>query len=107
MSKSVTTTSKRASGTTLSPIHPGEVLSEDFLKPMGLSSNALAARIDVPGNRISMIVAGKRSITGDTALRLAAAFATTPDFWMNLQKDWELAVAKDEIEADLLGMRVA
>lgn len=96
------------SGTeTLAPVHPGEVLAEEFLAPMGLSANALARRIGVPGNRVSMIVAGKRSVTGDTALRLAAAFGTTPEFWMNLQKAWELAVARDGIEAEALeGMRV-
>jgi addiction module HigA family antidote len=70
----------------LAPVHPGEVLAEDFLEPLGLSANALARRIGVPGNRVSMIVAGKRGVTGDTALRLAAAFGTTPEFWMNLQK---------------------
>jgi addiction module HigA family antidote len=79
----------------LAPVHPGEVLAEDFLAPLGLSANALARRIGVPGNRVSMIVAGKRGVTGDTALRLAAAFGTTPEFWMNLQKGYELAVARD------------
>jgi addiction module HigA family antidote len=84
----------------LAPVHPGEVLAEDFLEPLGLSANALARRIGVPGNRVSMIVAGKRGVTGDTALRLAAAFGTTPEFWMNLQKGYELAVvARDGIEA--------
>ena len=98
MSKSVTT---------INPIHPGEVLREEFLKPLGLSSNALAAHIGVPGNRISMIVAGRRAVTGDTALRLAAAFDTTPEFWMNLQKSYELEMARDGMDADLSGMRVA
>jgi addiction module HigA family antidote len=71
------------------------VLLHEFMQPWQLSANALARRIEVPGNRISAIVAGKRGITGDTALRLAAVFGTTPDFWMNLQKSWELEVAKD------------
>lgn len=92
----------------LPPVHPGEVLAEDFMAPLGLSSNALAARIGVPGNRVSMIVAGKRGVTGDTALRLAAAFGTTPEFWMNLQKAWELEVARAGLdETALAGMRVA
>ncbi len=83
----------------LAPIHPGEVLSEEFLKPMGLSANALAKQLGVPGNRISMIVAGKRAITGDTALRLADAFGTTPEFWMNLQMAWELETAREAMNA--------
>lgn len=92
----------------LAPIHPGEVLAEEFMAPLGLSSNALAARIGVPGNRVSMIVASKRGVTGDTALRLAAAFGTTPEFWMNLQKGYELAVARAGLdEGELAGMRVA
>jgi addiction module HigA family antidote len=91
----------------LAPVHPGEVLSQEFLEPLGLSANALARRIGVPGNRVSMIVAGKRGVTGDTALRLAAAFGTTPEFWMNLQKGYELAVAREGIEAgELEGMRL-
>lgn len=84
----------------LAPIHPGEVLSEEFLKPMGLSANALAKQLGVPGNRISMIVAGKRAITGDTALRLAEAFGTTPEFWMNLQMAWELETAREAMAAE-------
>ena len=101
-SKSATTISSRASGATIDPVHPGEVLSEEFLKPLGLSANALAARIGVPGNRVSMIVAGRRGVTGDTALRLAAAFGTTPEFWMNLQKNWELAVARGEERPEIV-----
>lgn len=84
------------SAITIEPVHPGEVLAEEFLEPMGLSAAALARRIGVPANRISEIVAGRRSVTGDTALRLAAALGTTPEFWMNLQKGWELAVARRE-----------
>lgn len=92
MSKSATTTE------TLAPVHPGEVLAEEFLKPLGLSANALAAKIGVPGNRVSMIVAGRRGVSGDTALRLAAAFGTTAEFWMNLQKAYELAEAREAFE---------
>ena len=71
------------------------MLSEEFLRPLGLSARALAERIGVPANRVSTIAAGKRGITGDTALRFADAFGTTPEFWMSLQKNWELAVARD------------
>ena len=92
MSKSAITTER------LAPVHPGEVLAEEFLKPLGLSANALATKIGVPGNRVSLIVAGKRSVTGDTALRLAAAFGTTPEFWMNLQGQYDLDVAREAFE---------
>jgi addiction module HigA family antidote len=79
----------------LAPVHLGEILSEAFLTPLGLSASALARRIGVPGNRVTSIVAGKRAVTGDTALRLAAAFGTTAEFWMSLQSGGELAVARD------------
>jgi len=96
------------SATTISPVHPGEVLRAEFLEPLGLSSNALARRVGVPANRISEIVAGRRAISGDTALRLAAAFGTTPEFWLNLQKGWELAMARNAAEGvDFGAMRVA
>ena len=74
------------------PIHPGEILHEEFLKPLEMSSAALAIAIGVPPNRISSIVAGERAVTADTALRLAAAFGTTAQFWRNLQKSYELRV---------------
>ncbi|WP_241741106.1 HigA family addiction module antitoxin [Paragemmobacter straminiformis] len=79
----------------LAPVHPGEVLAEEFLAPKRLSAAALARHIGVPANRISEIVAGRRAITGDTALRLATAFGTTAEFWMGLQMRWELEVARD------------
>jgi len=81
----------------INPIHPGEILYAEFLEPLDLSANALAKHIGVPGNRISAIVKGDRGITGDTALRLAAALGTTPEFWMNLQKSYELEVARDAV----------
>jgi len=81
----------------LSPVHPGEVLLEDFLKPMGLSQNRLALSIGVHPRRINEIVLGKRGITADTALRLAKFFGTSPDVWLGLQKDYELDVAMDEM----------
>ena len=77
----------------LTPVHPGEVLAEEFLAPKGLSAAALARHIGVPANRVSEIVAGRRNITGDTALRLAATFGTSAEFWMGLQMRWDLAVA--------------
>jgi addiction module HigA family antidote len=89
-------------------VHPGEVLAEEFLRPLGLSAGALARRIGVPPNRISEIAAGRRSVTGDTALRLAAAFGTSAEFWMNLQQSWELETARDAAAGeDWAGMRVA
>jgi len=84
------------SATTIEPVHPGEVLREEFLVPLGLSATALAQRIGVPSNRVSEIAAGRRAITGDTAQRLAAAFGTTAEFWMNLQKGYEVPVARGE-----------
>ncbi len=76
------------------PIHPGEILLEEFLKPMGISQNRLAIGIGVHARRINEIVLGKRSITADTALRLARFFGTTPQFWMNLQTRYELLTAR-------------
>lgn len=79
------------------PIHPGEILLEDFLKPLGVSANKLAREIRVPPNRIIKIVNGERGITADTALRLARFFNMTPDFWMSLQSHYDLEKARDEI----------
>ena len=77
-------------------IHPGEFLREDFLAPMGLSSNALALALRVPVTRISEIVRERRGITADTALRLARYFGTTPDFWMKMQLSYDLALASSQ-----------
>jgi len=77
------------------PIHPGETLREDFLKPLGLSANRLAMELQVPVTRVNDIVRGKRAVTADTALRLARYFGTTPQFWMNLQANYELELAQD------------
>ncbi len=77
--------------------HPGEMLSEEFLKPMGISQNALAMKIRVPATRIGDIVHGKRSITPDTALRFARFFGNSPEFWMNLQQMYDLSKAKLEL----------
>ena len=84
------------------PIHPGEVLFEEFLKPMGISQYRLAKDISVPPRRINEIVHGKRAITADTALRLSEYFRTSERFWMNLQTKYDL-----EIEKDRLGDRLA
>jgi addiction module HigA family antidote len=79
----------------LAPVHPGEVLLEEFLKPMDLSQNQLALAIRVPARRINEIVHGKRRITADTALRLARYFDMSPQFWLGLQMDYDLDVAAD------------
>lgn len=81
----------------MEPVHPGEILLEEFLKPMGISQNRLALDIRVPARRINEIVLGKRRITTDTALRLAKYFNMSPQFWLGLQVDYDLDVATDEI----------
>ena len=81
----------------LVPVHPGEVLLEEFLKPMNLSQNQLALATRVPARRINEIVHGKRRITADTALRLARYFGVSPQFWLGLQMDYDLDVAEDEV----------
>jgi addiction module HigA family antidote len=81
----------------LSPIHPGEVLLEEFLNPMELSQNRLAINIGVDARRINEIVQGKRSITADTALRLARFFGNSPQFWLGLQSQYDLDVAEDAL----------
>jgi addiction module HigA family antidote len=90
MSKSLTTTK------TLAPVHPGQILAED-LRDAGISMNQLAKALKVPMNRISAIVNGQRGITGDTAVRLARYWGTSPQYWMNLQSHYELELAKDAL----------
>jgi antitoxin HigA-1 len=85
----------------LEPIHPGEILQEDFLKPFGISINQLARDLDVPPNRISMIVNGERSITADTALRLGACFGMPAETWLNLQTEYDLRRARRERGAEI------
>jgi addiction module HigA family antidote len=85
----------------LHPVHPGEVLQEEFLKPMGLSQHRLAVQIGVPARRINEIILRKRSITADTALRLARFFGTSPQFWLGLQTDYNL-----DITSEALGERL-
>jgi addiction module HigA family antidote len=81
----------------LKPVHPGEILLEEFLKPMSLSQNQMALALRVPARRINEIVHGKRRITADTALRLARYFDMSPRFWLGLQMDYDLDVAEDEM----------
>lgn len=78
------------------PVHPGEILLEEFMKPSEppINANMLAKALDVPANRITAIIKGQRGMTGDTAVRLAAFFNTTAEFWMNLQKIYELRLAE-------------
>jgi addiction module HigA family antidote len=85
----------------ISPIHPGEVLKEEFLDPMGISQRAFARKIDVPANRVNQIVNGKRGITGDTAIRFGLALGTSPEMWLRLQSRYELEKAQDESDPDL------
>jgi len=81
----------------LAPLHPGEVLFEEFMRPMGISQNQLGRDLNVPPRRINEIVHGQRSITADTALRLAKYFGTSPQFWMGLQSDYDLDIAMDKL----------
>jgi addiction module HigA family antidote len=85
----------------LAPVHPGEVLLEEFLKPMKLSQNRVAIDIGVPARRINEIVLGKRRISADTALRLGRYFGMSPQFWLGLQMDYDLDVEKDKLGARL------
>ena len=82
----------------MSPVHPGEILFEEFLKPLGISQYRLAKDISVPPRRINEIVQGKRSITADTALRLARYFGLSERFWLNLQSRYDLEVEKDKLD---------
>lgn len=76
------------------PIHPGEILGEEFLAPLNMSANALATALGVPANRVSQILKGTRAVTAETALRLSRAFGTSAEFWLNLQKTYELRTAE-------------
>jgi len=78
----------------LEPIHPGEILAEDFMAPHGLTANKLALELHIPANRLTEIVRGRRAITADTALRLGRYFKTSADMWLGLQADYDLRKAK-------------
>ena len=102
-SRSRNTTAKKTAMTKkLAPVHPGEILLEDYMKPLGLSAHRLALDLHVPPNRIAAIVRGQRAITADTAMRLARYFTnTSPQFWLSGQVHFDLEVAKDELTADI------
>jgi addiction module HigA family antidote len=82
----------------LDPIHPGEILEEEFMRPLGLSANALAKAIDVPVTRVSEIARGRRGVSADTALRLARFLGTTPELWLGLQSEYDLRIARRDFE---------
>ncbi len=83
----------------LPPLHPGEMLREEFMRPLGISANALALALHVPATRVSEIVNERRSVTADTALRLERYFGMPADFWLDLQKQYELETAEDSLSA--------
>ncbi len=91
--------------TRLPPIHPGEILREEFMRPLGLSSNALARALGVTPARVNEIVRERRSISADTALRLARYFGTDAQSWLNLQQRYEIELAKDALGAELNRIR--
>jgi len=86
----------------IKPVHPGEILFEEFIKPMGLSQNRLANDLHVPPRRINEIVHGKRKVTADTALRLGRYFEMSPQFWLGLQMDYDLDLEEDNIGKKLV-----
>jgi addiction module HigA family antidote len=85
----------------LPPVHPGEILLEDLMKPLGITANGLSRDLRVPATRISEIVKGKRAITADTALRLGRYFGNTPQFWMNLQTSYELELTERQYKTEI------
>jgi addiction module HigA family antidote len=89
---------------TLPNIHPGEILEEEFLKGFGISAYRLAKEINIPATRISQIIKGRRRITADTALRFSRYFGTTPEFWLNLQTEYDLRKEKKRIQRELQDM---
>jgi len=98
-------------GETLPPVHPGDILRADFLDAMGVTAHALAPALRVPANRVTAILAGRRAVTADTALRLARHFGTSAGFWLNLQKSYELEMAErtvgDRIRAEVMPRHAA
>jgi antitoxin HigA-1 len=94
-------TSRLSTTTELAPVHPGEILLEDFLKPMGISRYGLAKALGVPAQRVHDLVHGRRAMTADTALRLARYFAMEAQYWMNLQTRYDLEVASDQLAGRL------
>jgi antitoxin HigA-1 len=94
-----------ATETIMPPVHPGEILLEEFLVPLGVSQYRLAKDLSIPARRINEIVHGQRRISADTALRLARYFGTSEQFWMNLQARYDLETGKDRLGAALDGIR--
>lgn len=90
----------------MAPVHPGEILREEYLAPLHLSANRLAAALGIPTNRVTEIIGERRAVTADTALRLARVLGTSPDFWMNLQKRFELRTAEIALGAKLSKLKV-
>ena len=86
----------------LPPVHPGEILKEEFMTPLGLSANQLGLELRVPAGRITSIINGQRSVTADTALRLSRHFGTTAEFWMNLQSLYDLQIAEDKAGEEIM-----
>ena len=105
-SRSSTTTKRKRAGKVHAPIHPGEVLLEDFLRPMGITQYRVAKETGVPARRINEIVLATRGVTADTALRLARFFGTTAQFWLNLQNRYDRDRERDRIGTELEGIRV-
>lgn len=96
MSKSPTITKKKRAKK-LRPIHPGEILADIFMSPVGLTANRLALHLHIPANRLTEIIRGRRAISADTALRLARYFDTSPELWLGLQEDHDLQTAIDKV----------
>ena len=93
-----------AEDTVMPPVHPGEILQEEFLAPLGVSQYRLAKAVDVPARRINEIIHGQRRITADTALRLSRYFGTSERFWLNLQARYDLETEKDRLGTELDGI---
>ena len=90
------------------PLHPGEVLKELYLEPLGMSAIALARELHVPRTRIERLVKGQTGMSADTAMRLAKFFGTTPEYWLNLQRAWDLARAREQVDvSDITPLKVA
>jgi len=94
---------RKQTGQKLPPIHPGEILLEDYMEPLGLSAHRLAMNLHVPATRIAEIIHGRRAITADSAVRLGRYFKTTPRFWLNLQNAYDLELIEDETLARIQG----
>jgi addiction module HigA family antidote len=89
----------------LDPVHPGEILREEFLVPLGMSAYALATHLRVPRTRIERLVREETAVTADTALRLARYFGTTPDFWLGIQAQFDVETARQELDKDIAAIR--